>query len=116
MNTVSRTTVLALTLSVFVVGCIHHEETVYADDPRVKVEFESDTAARVFYEALSTRNAGRAGKTESSTRVSIPVVFDHNRKVVRGENRAFNEAVRSCDTNGDARITEQEARIYADRQ
>jgi len=116
MNRFNCSTIAALALTIAAAGCIHHEETVYADDPRVKVEFESDTAARVFYETLSARSAQRSGKTESSTRVSIPVVFDHNRKVVRSENTAFNEAVRQCDTNGDGRITEPEARIYADQK
>jgi len=44
----------------------------------------------------------------------VPVVFKHKRHVVEGESIAFNQAVRRCDTNGDGRITEQEARIFAE--
>jgi hypothetical protein len=40
-------------------------------------------------------------------------VFSHERKVVRGPNKGFNDAVRRCDTNADQRITETEARIFA---
>jgi len=36
--------------------------------------------------------------------------------VVRSENAAFNHAVRRCDTNQDGKITEQEARIFAEQQ
>ena len=50
---------------------------------------------------------------ESKTEVSIPIVFEHERKVVRGPNQAFNKAVSRCDTDRDGRITEQEARIYS---
>jgi hypothetical protein len=95
-------------------GCISHEETVSEDEPRVRVEFENDTAGRLFYEKLSRVSASHSGKIESSTHVQLPVIFDHKRKVVRGANRAFNEAVRVCDTNGDGRITELEARIYSE--
>jgi hypothetical protein len=43
------------------------------------------------------------------------VVFDHKRRVVEGESVAFNHAVLRCDTNGDGRITELEARIFAEQ-
>ncbi|MHB8523350.1 MAG: hypothetical protein ACYDH9_21705 [Limisphaerales bacterium] len=96
-------------------GCITHEETVYRDVERAKVEFENDTAARVFYEALSKAPASRR-RVESRTEVNIPVVFEHRRRVVMGDNAAFNEAVSACDTNRDGRITEPEARIFAARR
>lgn len=96
-------------------GCITHEETVYRDAPRAKVEFENDTAARVFYEALS-RSPSDHGNRESKNEVSIPIVFSYKERVVRGENAAFNDAVMRCDTNQDGRITEKEARIFADNR
>jgi len=98
--------------ALFMAGCIHHEETVYRDVPRANVQFENDTAARVFYEALS-RPAHKGERTESKTEVELPLVFSDKRRVVSGPNAAFNTAVEVCDANHDGRITEQEARIYA---
>ena len=105
---------MALALAALNTGCISTEQTVYQDQERVKVEFENDTAGRLFYEALS-RQQSRRGLSESKTEVSIPVVFDHKRRVVEGESVTFNRAVRRCDTNGDSRITELEARIFAEQ-
>lgn len=92
-------------------GCISTDRTVYRDEPRLKVAFENDTAARLFYEAQARMKTRR---TESHTEVSIPVVFDHKEHVVTGDAVTFNEAVRRCDTNGDGKITEQEARIFSE--
>ena len=105
---------LALALASMNTGCISTEKTVYQEQDRAKVEFENDTAGRLFYEALSKLQS-RHGRSESKTEVSIPVVFDHKRRVVEGESVAFNQAVRRCDTNGDGRITELEARIFAEQ-
>lgn len=95
-----------------VTGCIHTNETVVRDEARVRIEFENDAAGRIFYETLS-RIQGAEDKTVSRSEVSLPVVFRHERKVVHGPNRGFNDAVRRCDTNADRRITETEARIFA---
>jgi hypothetical protein len=46
--------------------------------------------------------------------VAIPFVFDHKRRVIPGQNVAFNDAVALCDTNQDGKITESEAQIFAD--
>ena len=105
---------LALAIAALNTGCISTEKTVYQEQDRAKVEFENDTAGRLFYEALSKLQS-RHGRSESKTEVSIPVVFDHKRRVVEGESVAFNHAVRRCDTNGDGRITELEARIFAEQ-
>ena len=113
-KTLRRMTGLALALTALNTGCISTEQTVYQDQERAKVEFENDTAGRLFYEALS-KQQNRHSRTESKTEVSIPVVFDHKRRVVEGESVAFNQAVRRCDTNGDGRITELEARIFAEQ-
>ncbi len=104
----------ALALFAAGTGCISTEQTEYRDEPRVKVEFENETAGRLFYESLSKMHSG-GSRTESRTEISIPIVFDHKQHVVTGDNTRFNEAVRRCDTNGDGRITEQEARIFADQ-
>jgi hypothetical protein len=92
-------------------GCISHDETVYQDTERMPVSFESETAGRVFFEALSRKPGGRSDET--STEVDLPIVFHHKVKTVRGPNGAFNEAVLRCDTNRDGKITEQEANIFA---
>lgn len=93
-------------------GCIHHRETVYRDVERARVEFENDTAARIFYETLESQPNRSRG--ESNTEVKLPLVFEHERKVVSGRNSAFNDAVAACDTNKDGRVTEVEARIFAE--
>jgi len=98
--------------ALLVAGCITHEETVYRDVERAKVEFENDTAARIFYESLN-KAGSRQGRTESKTEVELPIIFSDKRKVVSGPNAAFNRAVEQCDTNRDGMITEQEARIFA---
>ena len=105
---------LALAMATLNTGCISTEQTVYQDQERMKVEFENDTAGRLFYEALSKQQS-RHGRSESKTEVSIPVVFEHKRRVVEGESVSFNQAVRRCDTNRDGRITELEARIFAEQ-
>ena len=104
---------LALALAAFNTGCVSTDETVYRDQERIKVEFENDTAGRLFYEALSQSRATHPRK-ESSTELNIPVVFHHKHRVVDGENFGFNQAVQRCDTNGDGRITELEARIFSE--
>lgn len=114
MKTDRILTLTALSGALLAGGCISHRETVYRDEPRVKVEFENDTAGRIFYEALS-KSSGRLKRSESETEVSLPIVFEHKQRTVSGENAAFNDAVRRCDTNQDGKITEQEARIFADQ-
>lgn len=115
MKTIRFPLLLATVLSALCTGCITHEETVYRDVSRVKVEFENDAAARLFYERLH-ENGESNRKEEISTSVAIPVVFGHKRRVVTGDNWLFNEAVSKCDTNRDGRITEQEARIYSEQK
>lgn len=112
-NDLKRTICVAAGVIVTVTaGCISHDETVYEEVPRSRVEFESDKAAHLFYETLTKAPPRR--HSERKTEVAIPFVFDHKRRVVPGQNVAFNEAVALCDTNQDGRITESEAQIFAD--
>jgi hypothetical protein len=94
-------------------GCITTHETVRNEPERLKVEFEDEQAARVFYEALS-RMPKHDDRRESTTRLHIPVVLDVSRTVMVSENVAFNQAVRRCDTNQDGKITRQEAHLFAE--
>jgi hypothetical protein len=114
MKTILRWAICAVAgvVAIMASGCISHDETVYAEVPRSRVEFENDKAARVFYETLTKAPPQR--HSESKTEVAIPFVFDHKRRVVPGQNVPFNDAVALCDTNQDGRITESEAEIFAD--
>ena len=100
------------TSSLLLAGCITHHSTVYMDVERTKVAFESDAAARLFYETLS-RNPGSRKHAESTTSIEIPIIFETTRTVVPGRNVEFNEAVARCDSNRDGLITETEAKIFA---
>jgi len=114
MKTISRWAICAIAGvgTMMATGCISHDETVYEEVPRNRVEFENDKAARVFYETLTKAPPRR--HSESKTEVAIPFVFDHKRRVIPGQNVAFNDAVALCDTNQDGKITESEAQIFAD--
>ena len=111
---------ISLTLTIAAVGllvpgCITHKSVVYQDVERTRIEFESDAAARLFYETLSKNHP--AGKhSESTTTVDIPIIFEHEQKSVAGPNVKFNDAVATCDSNKDGKITELEARIFANQR
>lgn len=104
--------IITAALGVALTGCITHKSVVYQDVERVKISFESDAAARLFYESLS-KNSGTLPHSESTTTLSIPIVFENEQKTVTGPNTKFNEAVAECDLNKDGIITEQEARVFA---
>ena len=95
-------------------GCISTSRTVRREEPRMQVEFENDTAGRLFYESLSHLRSHR-GASESHSHVSLPIIFDHQNTTIEGESILFNEAVRRCDTNHDGKITELEARIFSEQ-
>src|SRR6266496_3560439 len=105
MNQKIRTLACLAAFGLLSAGCITHKSVVYQDVERVKVEFESDGAARLFYETLS-KNSGPKNHSESTTTVSIPIIFEHEQKAVPGPNVKFNDAVAVCDSNKDGRITE----------
>jgi len=95
-------------------GCISTNRTVRREEPRMQVEFENDTAGRLFYESLGHLR-GHRGSSESHSHVSLPIIFDHQTTTIEGESIVFNEAVRRCDTNHDGKITELEARIFSEQ-
>lgn len=104
---------MVLVLSAFAFsGCISHETRVVRDVERKPVEFENESAGRVFYEALS-KTSRNYSRSETTTEFELPIILDHKRHVVTGPNTAFNEAVAVCDSNKDGKITETEAAIFA---
>lgn len=115
MNRKVTNCLATVTLAVVLTGCITHKSVVYRDVERVPVEFESDAAARLFYETLSRNTSGRR-YSESTTTVSIPIIFENEEKTVAGPNVRFNEAVAMCDSNRDGKITELEARVFANQR
>ena len=44
---------IAGVVTVITSGCTSHDETVYEEVPRSRVEFENDKAAHIFYETLT---------------------------------------------------------------
>lgn len=106
---------LLAVLTASLTACLSSRETVYREAERVKVEFESDTAARIFYEAF-TKSPESRQRNEKTTTFTIPVIIHAQRTEKDSDNSAFNAAVRRCDTNGDGKITAQEARIFAAQQ
>ena len=103
-------TILAAS-GLLVSGCITHHSTTYIEADRTRVDFENDTAARLFYETLNKHWSGN--RSESSTKVEIPFIFESEERTLPSRNKEFNDAVAACDTNHDGRITEQEARNFA---
>ena len=57
------------------------------------------------------------GKNHSveSEEIAIPFVFEHSGQVLPGRNAEFDQTVSACDTNKDGKITEAEARIFANQ-
>ena len=97
-------------------GCsslIYHQKTVHRDEQRLPISFETDAAARTFYEAVEKVRAS-SRPTESKTEFHIPVIFSHKITTVNAPHQVFNESIRRADTNQDGTITEKEARIFAD--
>ncbi|MFM2294952.1 MAG: hypothetical protein RLZZ350_1365 [Verrucomicrobiota bacterium] len=110
-----KTSLCLSLLSVGLCGCIAHKSVVYHDVERAKIEFESDAAARLFYETLSKRSESNRHE-ETTTTISIPIIFQSEEKALPGANVKFNDAVAVCDANKDGRITELEARIFANQR
>ncbi len=110
-----RKWILLTATGVLISGCVVHKSVVYQDVERARIEFESDAAARLFYETLS-KTPKRQNHSESTTTIAIPIVFEGERKIIPGRNVEFNQAVSDCDSNRDGKITELEARIFANHR
>jgi len=81
------------------------------DEPRAKVRFASIKAAQSFYDAYSS--VGKpVGNGTITVRITPPMPYWQSKKDT--DNKQFNAAFRTADTNHDFLLTEKEARVYAD--
>lgn len=103
-------------LAVLTAGCIsfyHKTEQVRSDEERMKIEFESETAGKLFHDKADA--AIRKRNPEGSTQFGVPFVSFYSKTRVVSKNAAYNDELRKCDTNKDGMITDVEARIYSER-
>lgn len=94
-------------------ACVTKESNVVRDGERARVEFENEAAAKTFFEGME-KGGYKTQETHSTTKFELPIVFEYRRNVTTGKNAGFNRAVEICDTNKDGKITEVEARIFAE--
>lgn len=83
--------------------------TRYQDEPRAKVGFSSTKAAQTFYDAYSSVGTP-VGKGE--VKASIPLYLPYWQTKQDTENKKFNAAFHTADTNHDKLLSEKEARAY----
>lgn len=107
------TRLLPLAISALLVsllpGCISSHSTTYTDVDRVKISFPTESAGKLFYEAMSHLPSRPTRENKSSVNL---IVVDLENTTVEGPNRSFNDAVAICDTDKDGVISEQEAAIF----
>jgi hypothetical protein len=90
-------------------GCVSVHKVRYKDVPRTNVQFESLTAAGTFYDALLARKFPTSGKP-SKLLVGQTLYKEETRP---SANVVFNTGIAAADINGDATISESEARSFA---
>jgi hypothetical protein len=94
-------------------GCLFvysREDTVRLNEPKRAVQFQSETAARLFAAASDQRLRGsHEVRTESLT---IPFLASISRNSKLSEASLYNDEVAACDADGDGVITDAEASAY----
>ncbi|MEK9810071.1 MAG: hypothetical protein VW362_06455 [Candidatus Nanopelagicales bacterium] len=81
------------------------------DPDRIAVNFASERAGRVFYEALS-RMPDLGSREENRSSVSL-ILINVGSRIITGPSAKFNAAVAMADSDRNGMITEQEADIFA---
>jgi hypothetical protein len=93
--------------------CVYNytcEESVRAEEPKRAVQFESETAARLFCTTVNLRM--KSSRDEPSEEIYIPFLTSITRTRRLSEAAYYNDQVAVCDTNGDGLITDVEAVAY----
>lgn len=95
-------------------GCLvnsHGEKVVGEAEQRKAVDFENDTAVRIFTETVKDRYPD--SKDLGKSRFAIPFLIAASEKRVLSENAFFNREVQRADLDADGEISEAEARAHA---
>ena len=94
-------------------GCVtfyRKTEEIGAKEPRLTVDFETEHAAQLFNSTVE-KKLRQPAPTDNS-RVGVPFVTFYSKTRVMSENARYNAEVVKCDSNGDGKISEAEARTY----
>jgi hypothetical protein len=96
-------------------GCLINsgsEKVVESDAKRLKVDFETEDGLSTFQRTVRQRYEAGGGVV-SKTGFAIPFVIATGEKRVLSENAFYNGEVAKADANGDSKISDAEARAYA---
>ncbi|RYD47148.1 MAG: hypothetical protein EOP83_28495 [Verrucomicrobiaceae bacterium] len=105
-STIRHLSFLAL-LSGLTSSCVTY--TRYQDEPRAKVAFSSTKAAQTFYDAYASVGTPVGN---GAVKAYIPLYLPYWQTKQDTENKKFNAAFHTADTNHDKRLSEKEARAY----
>jgi hypothetical protein len=97
------------------VGCLINsgsEKVVESDAKRLKVDFETEDGLSTFQRTVRQRYEAGGGVVGTSG-FAIPFVVAVGEKRVLSENAYYNGEVAKADANGDGKISDAEARAYA---
>ena len=96
-------------------GCLVNsgsEKVVESDAKRMKIDFESEEGLSKFQGTVRQRYE-TGGGVVSKSGFAIPFVVAVGEKRVLSENAYYNGEVAKADANGDGKISDAEARVYA---
>ncbi len=98
-------------------GCLvtHHvTHIVRENEPRREVQFES-VQVRQAFDARVADLKDKGDKPRKERYFAIPFLLSWSREDVLADNAWYNDQLAACDTNGDSRITLDEAWVYNPR-
>jgi len=106
---------LALCAALSCCGCLcvynyTSEESLRASEPKRAVQFQSETAARLFCTTVNLRM--KCAREEPTEEIYIPLLTSITRTQKLSDAAFYNDQVAVCDTNGDGLITDAEAVAY----
>lgn len=98
-------------------GCLitHHSTRIVREkEPRREVQFESAQVRQAF-EARVADLKDKGDKPHKQRTLAVPFLLLWSREEVLADNAWYNDQLAACDTDGNARITLDEAWVYNPR-